>query len=42
LPRYDRNRIDNTPVVGPDNFKILQNQIDALEQRTQQLEQERH
>ena len=41
LPRYDPKRIDNMPQVGPDNFKILQDQIDALEQRIEQLENKR-
>jgi WD40 repeat protein len=39
--RYDSRNIDNMPQVGPDNFKILQDQIDALEQRIRKLEQER-
>ena len=38
--RYDPRHIDNMPQVGPDNFKILQDQIDALEQRIRKLEQE--
>lgn len=41
LPRYDSKRIDNMPQVGPDNFKILQDQIDALENRVRKLEEER-
>jgi len=40
-PRYDPKRIDNMPVVGPDNFQILQDQIDALERRIERLENDR-
>lgn len=38
LPRYEKQNPDNMPVVGPDHFQQLQDQIDALEERLQQLE----
>ncbi len=37
-PRYQPNRPDNMPMIGPDNFQKLQDQIDALEKRVQELE----
>jgi WD40 repeat protein len=37
-PRYQPNRPDNMPMIGPDNFQRLQDQIDALERRVQELE----
>jgi hypothetical protein len=37
-PRYRGGTPDNMPIVGGDNFKVLQDQIDALEKRVKQLE----
>jgi hypothetical protein len=37
-PRYQPDRPDNMPMIGPDNFQRLQDQIDALEKRVQELE----
>jgi WD40 repeat protein len=37
-PRYHSGTPDNMPVVGGDNFKVLQDQIDALEKRVRELE----
>ena len=37
-PRYEPDRPDNMPILGPDNFQRSQDQIDALEKRVQQLE----
>jgi WD40 repeat protein len=37
-PRYQPERTDNMPMLGPDNFQRLQDQIDALERRVQDLE----
>ena len=37
-PRYQAGTPDNMPVLGGDNFKVLQDQIDALEKRVQALE----
>jgi len=36
--RYHAETIDNMPVVGGDNFKVLQDQIDALQKRVEDLE----
>jgi len=36
--RYQPDTPDNMPVLGPDNFQRLQDQIDALEKRIQELE----
>ena len=36
--RYEEGTLDNMPIVGGDNFKVLQNQIDALEKRVRELE----
>jgi WD40 repeat protein len=36
--RYDGRTVDNMPVMGSDNFKILQDQIDALRKRVEELE----
>ncbi len=38
LPRYDGGTPDHMPVLGGDNFKVLQDQIDGLEKRVQALE----
>jgi WD40 repeat protein len=38
-PRYEPNNPDNMPMVGPDNFQRLQDQIDALEKRVRELEE---
>jgi WD40 repeat protein len=37
-PRYQSGTPDNMPIVGGDNFKVLQDQIDALEKRVRELE----
>jgi WD40 repeat protein len=37
-PRYEPERPDHMPVLGPDNFQRLQDQIDALEKRVRELE----
>jgi WD40 repeat protein len=36
-PRYEETP-DNTAIVGVDNFKVLQDQIDVLEKRVRELE----
>jgi len=36
--RYQSGTPDNMPIVGGDNFKVLQEQIDALEKRVRELE----
>jgi WD40 repeat protein len=36
--RYQKDNPDNMPTVGPDNFQILQDQIDALQKRVETLE----
>ena len=41
VKRYDPGRLDNMPIYGPDNLKILQDQIDALERRIERLEQDK-
>jgi len=38
LPRYEASTPDNMPIVGGDSFKVLQDQIDALEKRVRELE----
>jgi WD40 repeat protein len=38
LSRYQSGTPDNMPIVGGDNFKVLQDQIDALEKRVRELE----
>jgi WD40 repeat protein len=38
LSRYQSGTPDNMPIVGGDNFKVLQDQIDALEKRIRDLE----
>jgi WD domain, G-beta repeat len=38
LPRYHADTPDKMPMIGRDNFKTLQDQIDALEKRVQELE----
>jgi WD40 repeat protein len=37
-PRYEAGTPDNMPIVGVDNFKVLQDQIDGLEKRVRELE----
>ncbi len=37
-PRYSPDAPDKMPMVGTDNFKVLQDQIDALEKRVRELE----
>ena len=37
-PRYEPGTPDNMPIVGGDNFKVLQDQIDGLEKRVRELE----
>jgi hypothetical protein len=37
-PRYQSGTPDGMPIIGGDNFKVLQDQIDALEKRIQALE----
>lgn len=36
--RYQKDNPDNMPNVGPDNFQILQDQIDGLQKRVEALE----
>ncbi len=38
LPRYKPDTTDRMPMLGTDNFKVLQDQIDALEKRVRELE----
>jgi WD40 repeat protein len=38
-PRYSPDTPDNMPVIGPDHFQVLQDQIDALQKRVEELEQ---
>ena len=38
LPHYHADTPDKMPMIGTDNFKVLQDQIDALEKRVQELE----
>ena len=37
-PPYQPDRPDNMPMIGRDNFQRVQDQIDALERRVQELE----